>query len=79
MDHFGYWDENVTDTVVRMIQRIDQGWRMLLCKNIDNLINILRYFFNDQTVKDDFGMMLDVEWSYNSDDFTVFTCLAKKY
>lgn len=42
---------------------------MPLCKNIDNLINILRYFFNCQTTKNNFGMMLDLEWSYNSDDF----------
>ena len=69
MGHFGAWDENATETVIRMIHRIDRGWRMPLCKNIDNLINILRYFFNCQTTKNNFGMMFDLEWSYNSGDF----------
>ena len=69
MGHFGAWDENATETVIRMIHRINRGWRMPLCKNIDNLINILRYFFNCQTTKNNFGMMLDLEWSYNSGDF----------
>ena len=69
MGHFGAWDENATETVIRMIHRIDRGWRMPLCRNIDNLIIILRYFFNCQTTKNNFGMMLDLEWSYNSGDF----------
>ena len=65
MGHFGRFDDGKSETVDEMICRPESASGYNICKNINDLINILRYFFNYQTTKDNFGMMLDVEWSYN--------------
>ena len=39
-----------------------------VCENIYVVMYNLRYFFNYQTAKNNFGMMLNLEWSYNAGD-----------
>ena len=39
-----------------------------VCENINVVMYNLRYFFNYQTAKNNFGMMLNLEWSYNAGD-----------
>ena len=40
--------------------------KMEVYGNINFLIYNLRYFFNCQTAENNFGMMLNLEWSYNA-------------
>ena len=68
MGHFGPWERDKSETINLMINR---GLSAPICQNINNLIHTLRYFFNDQTVKNNLGMMLDVEWSYDSGDYSM--------
>ena len=71
MGHFGSWWSNESETINAVINReyiYHPQHEVNVCKNIDILIHSLRYFFNYQTTKNNFGMMLNLAWYYNSDD-----------
>ena len=71
MGHFGAWWMSKNATVDVMINRKHvehDGYTIAVCKNIDVLMNNLRGFFKYQTAKNNFGVMLNLEWGYNSDD-----------
>ena len=71
MGHFGYYYHNKDETMNFMINRKYQEFQvhtLYVCKNIEFLVYSLRNFFNLQTAENNFGMMLNLEWGYNSDD-----------
>ena len=71
MGHFGYYNHNKNETINYMINRkyVEYDVHTLeVCKNIEFLVYSLRNFFNHQTAENNFGMMLNLEWGYNSDD-----------
>ena len=71
MGHFGPWWAHESETINAVINReyiYRPQHEINVCKNIDALIHILRDFFDYQTAENNFGMMLNLAWHYNSDD-----------
>ena len=71
MGHFGPWWAHESETINAVINReyiYHPQHEVNVCKNIDALIRGLRNFFNYQTAENNFGMMLNLAWHYNSDD-----------
>ena len=71
MGHFGPWTMGKSETLNWMINRklIKTRWHWLkACSNIDTLVHNLRDFFSHQTTKNNFGMMLNLSWHYDSGD-----------
>ena len=70
MGDFGPWPVSKSEIINMMINRkdIDHLTRKVrACKDIDILILTLRGFLNYQTAEDNFGMMLNIEWNYDTD------------
>ena len=65
MGHFGFWGANKSYTADAMINR---SWGIPICQNIDNLMHNLRTFFYHQTAENNFGMMVNLAWHYDSYD-----------
>lgn len=67
----GLWPKSKFEIMNAMInlKYIDHHLHQIeVCENIDVVMYNLRYFFNYQTAKNNFGMMLNLEWSYNAGD-----------
>ena len=62
----GFLPRNKSKIMSGMINRKYSGREV--CENIDLLMYNLRYFFNYQTAENNFGMMLNLDWSWNADD-----------
>ena len=70
MSHFEPWPVSKSEIINMMIncKDIDHLMRKVrACKDIDILILTLRGFLNYQTAEDNFGMMLNIEWNYDTD------------
>ena len=70
MGHFGPWWAHESETVNEMINRREDISKVKVCKHIDVLIQNLRYFFNHQTTENNFGMMLNLDWSFSWDEYS---------
>ena len=66
MGDFGPWECGKSETLNLMINRKNKRW--YLCNNIDLLVYALRDFFDYQTAKNNFGMMLNLEWDWSRGD-----------
>ena len=68
MGHFGSWKMDKSETCSAMINRAGTFTDVGPCEDIKILMHNLRDFFHHQTTKNNFGMMLNLEWDYDSDD-----------
>ena len=71
MGDFGPWPVSKSEIINMMINRKDidhLSRKVRVCKDIDILILTLRGFLNYQTAEDNFGMMLNIEWNYVTDN-----------
>ena len=66
MGDFGPWECGISETMNLMINWKNKRW--YFCHDVELLIYELRDFFNYQTAKNNFGMMLNLEWTWSRDD-----------
>ena len=74
MGHFGSYKTSKDETINYMINRKYQEFKvhtLYVCKNIEFLVYSLRNFFKHQTAKNNFGMMVNLEWYYDSDGYSL--------
>ena len=66
MGDFGPWECGLSETMNGMINYKNKRW--YFCHDIELLRDELRDFFDYQTAENNFGMMLNLEWTWSRDD-----------